>query len=296
VTTTTKIAFIGAGSMGRPMIRHLLAAGYRVTVSVRRPAVRESIVALGAEPVDSPAAAARDASFILTNVMTTSDVEGVLLGADGAALAARRGAICVDFSTISPLATRDIAARLEALGLHLLDAPVSGGVRGAEAATLSIMAGGDAGVFERARPLLSVLGKVITHVGASGAGQVAKACNQIVQVVNIEGIAEAMLFASALGVDQGKVLTAISAGMAGSRMLDLMGPKMAARDFSAGIEARLHAKDFGLIHAVAAESGVELPATEQVRHQLDALIESGWGGDDTSSLLRVLETRGRRPG
>jgi 3-hydroxyisobutyrate dehydrogenase-like beta-hydroxyacid dehydrogenase len=289
-----KIAFVGAGNMGRPMIRHLVAAGYPVTVSVRRPEVRAAVMALGVEVADSPAAAARDAAFVCTNVTSTGDVEEVLLGAQGAARAAPAGALCVDFSTISPIAARDLARRVEALGHAFLDAPVSGGVVGAEAATLSIMVGGRAGVFERARPLLGVLGRVVTHVGDSGAGQIAKACNQIVQVVNIEGIAEAMHFASALGGDLHKILAAISAGMAGSKMLDLMGPKMAARDFRAGIEARLHAKDFGLVCGVARQAGLELPAAERVHNQLGRLLERGWGGEDTSSLLRVLEADAQR--
>jgi 3-hydroxyisobutyrate dehydrogenase-like beta-hydroxyacid dehydrogenase len=288
-----KIAFVGAGNMGRPMIRHLVAAGYPITVSVRRPEARAAVVALGAEVADSPAAAARDATFICTNVTSTADVEEVLLGVQGAARAAPAGALCVDFSTISPLAVRNLARSMEALGHSFLDAPVSGGVVGAEAAMLSIMVGGPTAVFERARPLLGVLGSIVTHVGDSGAGQIAKACNQIVQVVNIEGIAEAMHFAAALGGDLPRILTAISAGMAGSKMLDLMGPKMASRDFRAGIEARLHAKDFGLVCDVARQANLELPAAERVQLQLVRLLEHGWGGHDTSSLLRVLETDAR---
>lgn len=283
------IAFIGAGNMGRPMIRHLVRAGHRVIASVRRPELAAELSHLGAAVAGSPAEAAVTASFVFTNVTSTPDVEEVLLGPSGAVRTAQPGTICVDFSTISPLVTRDIARRLEAAGMAMLDAPVSGGVKGAEAATLSIMVGGRAEVFRRAEPLLSVLGKVITHVGESGAGQTAKACNQIVQVVNIEGIAEAMRFCTALGVDPANVLTAISAGMAGSKMLDLMGPKMAARDFAAGIEARLHAKDFGLVHETALAAGIELPATECVRELLQCLLDHGWGRDDTSSLLRVLE-------
>lgn len=288
-----KIAFVGAGNMGRPMIRHLVAAGYPVTVSVRRPEARAAVVALGAEVADSPAAAARDATFVCTNVTSTADVEEVLLGVQGAARAAPAGALCVDFSTISPLAVSNLTRGVEALGHSFLDAPVSGGVVGAEAAMLSIMVGGRTEVFERARPLLGVLGRIVTHVGDSGAGQIAKACNQIVQVVNIEGIAEAMHFAAALGGDLPRILTAISAGMAGSKMLDLMGPKMASRDFRAGIEARLHAKDFGLVCDVARQANLELPAAERVQLQLARLLEHGWGGHDTSSLLRVLETDAR---
>ncbi len=284
------IAFIGAGHMGRPMIRHLRAAGHRVVVHARRPSARDAVLALGAEVADSPAAAAQGAAFVMTNVTSTPDVEEVLFGPAGAAASSAAGTIFIDFSTISPLATREFAARLERSGRHLLDAPVSGGVRGAEDATLSIMVGGRSEDLERVQPLLAVLGRVVTHVGGSGAGQAAKACNQIVQVVNIEGIAEAMHFCARLGVDPGKVLTAISAGMAGSKMLDLMGPRMARRDFAAGIEARLHAKDFGLVQEVAESLGLELPAVGKVREQLHKLVERGWGADDTSSLLRVLES------
>jgi 3-hydroxyisobutyrate dehydrogenase-like beta-hydroxyacid dehydrogenase len=171
----------------------------------------------------------------------------------------------------------------------MLDCPVSGGVRGAQAATLSIMVGGKAEVLARARPLLEKLGKAITHIGGTGAGQVAKACNQVVQVVNIQGIAEALLFARAQGVDPQVIVTALSAGFAGSRMLDLMGPKMAARDFTAGIEARLHHKDYGLVVEAAREAGLGMPATALVAQQLNALVGQGWGREDTSALLKVLE-------
>ena len=153
------------------------------------------------------------------------------------------------------------------------------------------MVGASNDVFEKVKPLLSVLGTTITHVGDVGAGQVAKACNQIVQVINIQGIAEAMLFAARNGVDQDKVIEAISQGLAGSRMLDMMGPKMAHRDFAAGIEARLHDKDFAMILDAVADAGLSLPALSLVKAQLTALMERGWGHDDTSSLLRVLESQ-----
>lgn len=290
-TKKQRVGFIGAGNMGRPMIRHLVDAGYRVKVSVRREAARQEIADLGAATVDSPAEAAAQADFLLTNVTSTRDVEEVLFGRNGAAAAMSAGCICIDFSTISPLAVVDIALRLRDYAAAFLDAPVSGGAQGAEAGTLAIMVGGDAQVLERARALLACLGTKITHVGPSGSGQVAKACNQLVQVINIQGIAEAIQFASRMQVDPSRVLTAISAGMAGSRMLDLMGPKMAARDFSAGIEARLHAKDFGLVRGALDELGISMPATDVVRNQLERLVANGWGQDDTSSLLRVLEVQ-----
>jgi 2-hydroxy-3-oxopropionate reductase len=287
----TAITFIGLGAMGTPMLAHLLQQGCSATVYARSAASRAAAEKLGARLCDSPAAAAQNAAFVFTNVTSTDDVRAVLCGPDGAMHGARPGTICIDHSTIAAEGAREIAKTLEAAGLYFLDAPVSGGVNGAKQASLSIMVGGPAAVFDRALPLLRALGQNVRHVGPSGSGQVAKACNQLIQVVTIEAIAEAMLYASRQGVDAHAVLGAISTGFAGSRMLDLMGPKMAGRDFSAGIEARLHAKDFGLIANSARAVGLHLPALEQVQRQLDALMQSGWGQDDTSSLLRVLESQ-----
>ncbi|CAJ0722587.1 MULTISPECIES: NAD(P)-dependent oxidoreductase [Ralstonia] len=290
----TRIAFIGLGNMGTPMVQHLIAAGHTVRAYVRRPEAADNARTLGAEPCNTPAEAARDAEVIFTNVTSTADVESVLLGPDGVIHGAPRGAVCIDHSTISAVATRRIAADLEAAGLEFLDAPVSGGTAGAQKATLSIMVGGKAEVLERVRPLLQLLGTTITHVGGHGAGQVAKACNQIVQVINIQGIAEAMLFARAQGTDPSRVLAAIGPGFAGSRMLDLEGPKMAERNFAAGIEARLHDKDFGLVREIAQELGLQMPAMELVASQLNTLVANGWGYDDTASLLRVLEQQNKQ--
>lgn len=283
------VAFIGLGAMGSAMASHLLAAGHRLRVYARRPEAMQPFVDRGAVACASPAEAARGAQFVFTNVTATADVEQVLLGAGGVIETAAPGTIVIDHSTISALATREIAARLAEKGIEMLDCPVSGGVKGAQAATLSIMVGGKPDVLERARPLLEKLGTTITYIGDHGAGQVAKACNQIVQVVNIEGIAEAMLFARANGVDCLTVLRALQAGFAGSKMLDLMGPKMAGRDFAAGIEARLHQKDYGLILEMAHEAGLAMPAVAIVAQQLNALVGQGWGKQDTSALLKVLE-------
>lgn len=288
------VAFIGLGAMGSAMAQHLLAAGYRLRVYARRAEAMQPFVAQGATACASPAEAARGAQFVFTNVTATADVEQVLLGANGVIETTAPGTIVIDHSTISALATRAIAAKLAEKGIEMLDCPVSGGVKGAQAATLSIMVGGKAEVLERARPLLAKLGAAITHIGDHGAGQVAKACNQIVQVVNIEGIAEAMLFARANGVDCATVLRALQAGFAGSRMLDLMGPKMAGRDFAAGIEARLHQKDYGLIVEMAREAGLAMPAVAIVAQQLNALVGQGWGREDTSALLKVLEAANGR--
>jgi 2-hydroxy-3-oxopropionate reductase len=288
---TTSIAFIGLGAMGAPMLGHLLQLGCSAKAYARSDSSRAAAAELGVHLCTSPAEAARGAEFIFTNVTSTEDVRNVLCGPQGALHGAQPGAVCIDHSTISPEGAREIGQALQAAGLHFLDAPVSGGVNGAKQASLSIMVGGDAEVFARALPLLRALGQNVRHVGPSGSGQVAKACNQLIQVVTIEAIAEALLYATRQGVDAHAVLGAISTGFAGSRMLDLMGPKMAQRDFAAGIEARLHAKDFGLIAASAKAAGLHLPALEQVQRQLDALMQSGWGRDDTSSLLRVLESQ-----
>jgi 3-hydroxyisobutyrate dehydrogenase-like beta-hydroxyacid dehydrogenase len=288
------IGFIGLGNMGRPMAGHLIAGGHAVRVHARRAEAMQPLVALGATACASPAEAARGAAVVITNVTATADVEQVLFGPGGVVEGATPGAIVIDHGTISAAATRGFAARLAEQGIEMLDCPVSGGVKGAQAATLTMMVGGKAEALERVRPLLQLLGKTITHCGGHGAGQVVKACNQIVQVVNIQGIAEAMLFARANGVEPQTMLVAISSGFAGSRMLDLMGPKMAGRDFAAGIEARLHHKDYGLIVDMAREEHLGMPAVALVAQQLNALMSNGWGTLDTSALLKVLEAANGR--
>ncbi len=276
------------------MVDHLMAGGHALRVHARRAEAMQPFVARGATACGSPAEAARGAAVVFTNVTATADVEQVLFGPGGVVEGATPGTIVIDHGTISAAATRGFAARLAEQGIDMLDCPVSGGVKGAQAATLSMMVGGKAEVLERVRPLLQLLGKTITHCGGHGAGQVVKACNQIVQVVNIQGIAEAMLFARANGVEPQTMLAAISAGFAGSKMLDLMGPKMAGRDFAAGIEARLHHKDYGLIVDMAREAHLAMPAVALVAQQLNALMSNGWGTQDTSALLKVLEaTNGR---
>lgn len=283
------IGFVGLGNMGRAMVDHLMAGGHTLRVYARRAEAMQPFVARGATACGSPAEAARGAAVVFTNVTATADVEQVLFGPGGVVEGALPGTIVIDHGTISAAATRGFAARLAEQGIDMLDCPVSGGVKAAQAGTLSMMVGGKAEVLERARPLLQLLGKTITHCGGHGDGQVVKACNQIVQVVNIQGIAEAMLFARTNGVDPQTMLAAISAGFAGSKMLDLMGPKMAGRDFAAGIEARLHHKDYGLIVDMAREAHLAMPAVALVAQQLNALMSNGWGTQDTSALLKVLE-------
>ena len=290
---SSKIAFIGLGNMGGAMARHLIRAGYPLSVHARRAETMQPFVELGAEACASPADAARDADFICTNVTATADVGQVLLGTDGpihgAIHGAKVGAIVCDFSTIDVRETRRFARELEGKGIEYLDCPVSGGTKAADAATLTIMVGGRPDVLARAKPLLEKLGSNIFHMGEVGCGQVTKACNQVVQVINIQGIAEAMLFARDCGVDCNKVVEALMSGFAGSKMLGLMGPKMASRDFTAGIEARLHHKDFDLITDMSDQQDLPMPATHLVYEQLNKLMQQGWGTMDTCNLLRVLE-------
>lgn len=287
-----KVGFIGLGVMGRAMAGNLLQAGHQLAVWARRPAAAAPLVAAGARSVASPRELAACSDVVFTMVTGTVDVEGLIFAADGLAAGAAPGRVIVDCSTIAPTAARDIGARLAARGVGFLDAPVSGGALGAANATLAIMVGGDAPVLDRVRPLFDVLGRTIVHVGGNGAGQVAKVCNQMVMVAAIEACAEAARLASAHQVDFGRVCEAMAGGSAASRVLDFFGGKMAARDFAAGVQARLHHKDFGMLLAEIPRAGTVAPISAQVGQQLNALMARGWGGEDTSSLLRVLEQAG----
>lgn len=285
------VGFIGVGNMGGSMCRHLIAAGHQLRVFARREDAMTPYLELGAVATNSPAEAAQGADFVFTNVTATADVESVLLGAGGVIETAAPDTLVCDFSTIDAMATRAIAAQLAEREIGFMDCPVSGGTKAAEAGTLTIMVGGAEEHVVRARPLLEKLGTNIFHMGNVGDGQVTKACNQIVQVVAIQGIAEAMLYAEVNDVDLDKVVEALMSGFAGSKMLGLMGPKMASRDFAAGIEARLHHKDFGLVVEAAAKQHLPMPATAIVHQQLSKLMEAGWGKMDTCNLLRVLEAQ-----
>ncbi len=282
-----RLGFIGFGVMGRPMAEHLMKAGHQLFVWSRRPPSADSLLALGATWCDSPAAVASASEIVCTNVTGSADVEGL---AGELAQGFSAGGIHLDFSTIAPGAARRIADAYAGRGVDFVDAPVSGGSGGAQAATLSIMWGGKSALATRLQPIFEVLGKTIVRVGEVGAGQVAKACNQMVMVAAIEACAEAARLAEAAGVDFAKVRSAMLGGSAGSRVLDVFGGRMAARDFRAGVEARLHHKDYALLMDEATRIGVPLPVSAAVWQQLNALMARGWGRDDTSSLLRVLET------
>lgn len=284
-----KIGFIGLGVMGEPMARHLLAAGHDLALWARRP---ESAAALVAESVPlcaTPAELAARSEVVISVVTASADVDALAFGADGLAAGLAPGAIHVDMSTIAPAMARSLAQRYGTQGIGFVDAPVSGGAQGARDASLAIMVGAEADALERVRPLLQAMGKRIVHVGPPGAGQVAKACNQMIMVAATQACAEALRLANAHGLDLAALRSALMAGSAGSRVLELMGTKMAARDFGAGIEARLHHKDFAIVMDEASALGVPLPVAAQVWQQLNALMGAGWGREDTSSLLRVLE-------
>jgi len=284
-----KLGFIGLGAMGRPMALHLLKAGHELSVYARRAEAAQPLVDAGARRLATPAEVAANSEAVFTMVTTGADVEDVVLGEGGILRGAKPGTVLVDMGTIPPGTARRIAAKLAERGIEAIDAPVSGGEVGAQDATLAIMAGGKSEVLERVRPLLEKLGKTIVHVGPNGAGQVAKACNQMIMVSCIEAVAEALLLAEKAGADPAKVRQALSGGSAASRVLEVFGTRMAARDFKAGVEARLHHKDFGILMNEAAALGTPLPIAAQVWQQLNALMAHGWGREDTSSLLRVLE-------
>ena len=284
-----KIGFIGLGVMGRAMVANLLRVGHEVTVWARRAESMQPLQALGARTAASPADCARGMEAVCTIVTTGDDVRQVVLGPQGVIEGAQPGCVLIDHSTIPPSVARDIAAALSARGVDMLDAPVSGGERGAIDATLSIMAGGDAAVFERMKPLLSAVGRTLVHVGPSGAGQVTKACNQLILCAFIEAAAEAARLAAASGVDFGKVRQAMLHGSAGSKALELFGGKMASRDFSAGVQSRVHHKDMGIVLGEAVQLGLAMPLSASVWQQLNALMAQGGGTLDTSALLTVLE-------
>ena len=288
-----KLGFIGLGVMGRPMALNLMKHGHQMGVYARRAESAAPLVTAGAVRYDTPVALAAAAEVIFTVVTNSADVEQVVLGENGIIHGARAGSVVVDMETISPMVARSIAQALEKKGVDMLDAPVSGGPMGAEQATLSIMAGGRAQVFERIKPLFACLGRTIVHVGDSGAGQITKACNQLALLVNAQGAAEAMTLAAHCGVDPAKVREVMLGGVAASRVLELFGKRMVERDFSAGIETRLYHKDLAIVLGLAHELGVAAPAAALVMQHINALMGRGEGRNDLSALIKVVEGMGK---
>lgn len=284
-----KIGFIGLGTMGKPMARNLMKAGYALVVLTRTRAKADNLISDGATWADTPRAVAAQCDAIITMLPDSPQVEQVIAGKDGIFAGAQRGALVIDMSTSSPVLARQLARAAESRGMDFLDAPVSGGDVGATNATLSIMVGGSATAFQRALPLLQTLGKNIVHIGDAGAGQITKAANQIVVGLTIEAISEALVLATKSGVDPAKVRQALLGGFAQSRVLDLHGQRILERNFKPGARVTTHHKDLGIALALGKEYNVPLPITAQVHEMMNALIAAGQGDADHSSLVMFIE-------
>jgi 2-hydroxy-3-oxopropionate reductase len=283
------LGFIGLGLMGKPMVGHLLKAGFPLTVHNRSRAAVADLVSAGAKEAHSSAEVAAKADLVFTCLPDTPDVESAVLGPNGILEGARAGLIVVDHSTILPAAARKIAQALAARGLHFLDAPVSGGQIGAQNGTLTIMVGGDAAALERARPAMQAYGKTITHIGASGAGQVAKCCNQIMVAAQMAAMAELLIFARKADVDPRKVVAAIMGGAAQCWTLDNKPERLFAGNRQPGFKASMQAKDLHIIMDSAAELGMLLPATTVTTRLYDEMLHLGLGDLDNAALIAVFE-------
>ncbi len=289
-----KLGFIGLGVMGRPMALHLMKHGHSMGVYARRAESAAPLVAAGATRYDTPAALAAVCEVVFTMVTNSQDVEQIVLGADGIAQGAKAGSVLVDMETISPTVARHVAAELLKKGVEMLDAPVSGGPAGAEQATLAIMAGGKPEVFERIKPLFACMGKTIIRVGDSGAGQITKACNQLLLLVTAQGAAEALALAKRCGVDPAIVREVLMGGIASSRVLDVFGKRMVERNFVNGIDTRLYHKDMSIALGLVHEHGAAAPAAAVTMQHINAAIGRGEGGSDLSVLIDVLESLSRK--
>jgi 2-hydroxy-3-oxopropionate reductase len=283
------IGFIGLGVMGKPMARNLMAAGHDLTVYSRTRADVDELAAEGATAAASPRDVAEACETTIAMLPDSPQVEQVLDGPDGVLAGAAPGSLVVDMSTISPVVTRRLAALAGERRVGYVDAPVSGGDVGARDGTLSIMAGGSEEDFERARPLFEALGKTVVHVGPVGAGQVVKACNQVVVALTIEAVGEALVLGSKAGVDPATIIEVLSGGLAANRVMEVRGRNFLEHDFDPGFRIDLHHKDLGIALSTAREYGVALPATAAVNEMLQALRSRGLGDRDHSALLTLIE-------
>jgi 2-hydroxy-3-oxopropionate reductase len=279
-----RIGFIGLGVMGKPMARNLIAAGYDVTAYSRTRASIDEVE--GATPADGPREVAAQSDLVVTMLPDSPQVEEVVTEL---LPGASEGSLLVDMSTISPVVTRELAERTAQRGVGYVDAPVSGGDVGAREATLSIMAGGSDEDFERAKPIFEALGKTITHVGPVGAGQVVKACNQVVVALTIEAVSEALVLGSKAGVEPGTIIRVLSGGLAANRVMEMRGRNFLEHDFDPGFRIDLHHKDINIALATAREYGVAVPATAAVGEMLQALRTRGQGDRDHSAILTLIE-------
>ena len=282
------IGFIGLGIMGTPMAGNLIKGGHTVFTHTRgdTPAV---LVEAGARPCASGAEVARQADIVITMVPDTPHVEDVLFSPGGVAAGLSKGKIVIDMSSISPVATKDFAARINALGCEYLDAPVSGGEVGAKAATLTIMVGGSQAAFDKVKPIFDLMGKNITLVGGNGDGQITKVANQIIVALNIEAVGEALLLAAKAGADPAKVRQALMGGFANSRILEVHGERMVKRTFDPGFRIELHQKDLNLALTTARQLGVSLPNTATAQELFNACSAHGGSKWDHSAMVRALE-------
>ncbi|MPW09614.1 2-hydroxy-3-oxopropionate reductase [Paraburkholderia sp. CNPSo 3155] len=283
-----KAGFIGLGIMGKPMAANLLKNGVSLAAFTRS-GVPAELTQAGAVACDNPAAVAANADVIFIMVPDTPDVERVLFGENGLASALRAGQTVVDMSSISPMATRDFAARVRETGADYLDAPVSGGEVGAKAGSLTIMVGGEQATFDSVKPMFDMMGKNVTLIGAVGAGQVCKVANQVIVAATIEAVGEALLLASKAGVDPARVREALMGGFASSRILEVHGERMTKRTFDPGFRIELHQKDLNLALSTAQALGVSLPNTATCQALFNACVAHGGKAWDHSAMVRALE-------
>jgi len=284
-----EVGFIGLGIMGAPMARNLVKAGYDVTVYNRSRGAVEELEKEGATGASSPREVAETSDVVITMLPDSPQVREVVEDGGGILEGVREGALVVDMSTISPVVTGELAGKIGERGASMLDAPVSGGDVGAQQGTLSIMVGGSEEDFERARPLFDVMGGTVNHVGPTGTGQVVKAANQVVVALTIEAVSEALVLGSKGGVAPEKILDVLGGGLAGSKVMEVKREKFLSHDFSPGFRSELHHKDLGIALAAAREYGISLPNTAAVDQMLQTMKSKGWGGEDHSALLRVIE-------
>lgn len=287
-----RIGFIGLGIMGKPMVRNLLNAGYAVAVYNRSLGPTAELAQAGATVAISPQAVAAQSDVVITCVSDSPDVEAIVLGEHGILHGARAGMLYIDMSTISPAIARTLYETLQAKGIEALDAPVSGGDIGAQQGTLSIMVGGNTAAFERALPIFQILGKNIIHMGAAGAGQVTKACNQIVVALTVQAVAEALTLAKKSGVDPAKVRSALLGGFAQSKVLEVHGQKMLDGNFQPGFKLDLFRKDMNIVLQTGRDLPLPLGGSSQVTVLMDALLAQGYGHLDFSAVLNLYEMVG----
>ncbi|MGQ9481617.1 NAD(P)-dependent oxidoreductase [Chloroflexus sp.] len=285
---TPQVGFVGLGIMGKPMARNLHRAGFSVMVWSRSRQPMDELAAEGLRPAESLPALAQRCPVVITMLPDSADVAEVVHGADGLLQHMKPGSLIIDMSTILPETARRLAAAAQERGIAMLDAPVSGGDKGAIAGTLSIMVGGDPVAFERALPFFQAMGKTITHCGPSGSGQIVKACNQIAVALNIAGVAEALALGLAAGIDPDIMIRVLGGGLAQSRVLELRGPTMAQKTFTPGFRVRLHLKDMGIVRSTAATYQLQLPFSDLVYQHFQTLVEQGYGDLDHSALAISL--------